>query len=91
MAKDAGRYDLPAVPEDQIPVAYRRQIVPYTTTEVPGTLVIDPTHAVLYFVLEGGRAIRYGISVGRDGFGWSGIAKVSRKGSWPTWDPPRRK
>lgn len=86
-AKDAGKFDLPAIPVDQIPVAYRRQIVPYETAEAPGTIIIDPKHAVLYLVQPEGKAIRYGISVGREGFGWSGTAEVARKAQWPTWTP----
>ncbi|MCJ8139446.1 L,D-transpeptidase [Falsirhodobacter halotolerans] len=87
-ARKDGSFNIPAIPEDQIPVAYRRQIIPYATDQAPGTIIIDPNRAVLYLVQEGGKAIRYGISVGRDGFGWSGTALVSRKGRWPTWTPP---
>ncbi|WP_128253904.1 L,D-transpeptidase [Falsirhodobacter deserti] len=87
-ARSAGKFSLPPIPEEEIPVAYRRQIVPYETTEQPGTIVIDPAHAVLYLVQPEGKAIRYGISVGRDGFGWSGTSVVARKAQWPTWTPP---
>jgi len=87
-AKTDGKYTLPAIPEDQIPEAYRRQIVRYETTEAPGTVIVDPSRGVLYLVQPEGRAIRYGISVGRDGFGWSGTAEVARKARWPTWTPP---
>lgn len=87
-ARSDGKYSIPAIPEDQIPAAYRRQIVNYQTAEAPGTIIIDPAHAVLYLVQPEGKAIRYGISVGRDGFGWSGSAVVARKATWPTWTPP---
>lgn len=87
-ARQDGSFNIPAIPEDQIPVAYRRQIIPYETDQAPGTIIIDPNRAVLYLVQEDGKAIRYGISVGRDGFGWSGTAIVNRKGRWPTWTPP---
>ncbi|WP_211784637.1 L,D-transpeptidase [Falsirhodobacter algicola] len=87
-ARSAGKFDVPAVPEDEIPVAYRRQIVSYETEEAPGTIIVDPVHAVLYLVQPEGKAIRYGISVGRDGFGWSGTSVVARKAQWPTWTPP---
>ncbi|MDB6453539.1 L,D-transpeptidase [Falsirhodobacter sp. 20TX0035] len=87
-ARSDGKFSVPAIPEDQIPVAYRRQIVDYQTAEAPGTIIIDPAHAVLYLVQPEGKAIRYGISVGRDGFGWSGTSVVARKATWPTWTPP---
>jgi lipoprotein-anchoring transpeptidase ErfK/SrfK len=65
-----------------------RQIVAYPTAEVPGTVVIDTPHTYLYFVLGGGKAIRYGIGVGREGFTWSGVQTVARKAEWPDWIPP---
>jgi lipoprotein-anchoring transpeptidase ErfK/SrfK len=67
---------------------YRRKIVRYPTAEVPGTIVIDTDDHYLYYVLGRGRAVRYGIGVGREGFGWSGTVKVGRKAEWPTWTPP---
>ena len=66
----------------------RRQIVAYDTREAPGTIVIDTPHTYLYYVLGGGRAIRYGIGVGRDGFTWSGVQTIARKQEWPDWHPP---
>jgi len=63
----------------------RRQQVNYSTTEAPGTIVIDTPNTYLYFVLGGGRAIRYGIGVGRDGFTWSGVKTIERKTEWPDW------
>jgi lipoprotein-anchoring transpeptidase ErfK/SrfK len=66
----------------------RRQIVPYRTAEAPGTIVIDTPHTFLYYVLGGGRAIRYGIGVGREGFTWSGVRTIERKAEWPDWYPP---
>lgn len=88
VAVDDGEYDLPAVPVDQIPAQFRRQIVDYETAEVPGTIVIDPAQKLLYLVQGDGKAIRYGISVGREGFDWAGTAIVSRKRPYPTWTPP---
>ncbi len=73
---------------DVLPVALRRQIVDYNTTEAPGTIVIDTPRTVLYFVLGGHRAIRYGVGVGREGFTWSGVETVTRKAEWPDWIPP---
>lgn len=71
-----------------IPVRFRRQLVSYYTQEPPGTIVIDPAQRFLYLVREDNTAIRYGIGVGREGFGWSGVAKIRRKQEWPTWTPP---
>jgi lipoprotein-anchoring transpeptidase ErfK/SrfK len=66
----------------------RRQVVSYRTSEAPGTIIIDTPNTVLYFVLGGGRAIRYGIGVGREGFAWSGVKTIERKAEWPDWTPP---
>lgn len=66
---------------------YRRQAVPYATQEKPGTIVINPSEHFLYLVEEGGRALRYGVGVGGEGFGWSGVAKVQSKREWPDWYP----
>jgi lipoprotein-anchoring transpeptidase ErfK/SrfK len=71
-----------------VPARLRRQIVEYSSGEAPGTVIVDTPHTYLYFVLGGGRAIRYGIGVGRDGFTWSGIKTVERKSEWPDWLPP---
>jgi lipoprotein-anchoring transpeptidase ErfK/SrfK len=77
-----------ALDAEALPAELRRQIVAYPTQEAPGTIVIDTPHTFLYFVLGGGRAIRYAIGVGREGFTWSGVQKVSRKAEWPDWVPP---
>jgi lipoprotein-anchoring transpeptidase ErfK/SrfK len=65
------------------------QLVGYATAELPGTIVINTDDRFLYLVLESGQAKRYGIGVGRDGFGWSGTATVGRKTKWPMWFPPK--
>ncbi len=65
-----------------------RQLVDYSTAEAPGTVIIDTPNTYLYFVLNGGKAIRYGIGVGRDGFTWSGVKAIERKSEWPDWVPP---
>ena len=67
---------------------FRRQVVAYNTSEAPGTIVIDTPNTYLYYVLGGGRAIRYGIGVGREGFTWAGTQTVARKQEWPDWNPP---
>src|SRR5256884_4210370 len=66
----------------------RRQIVNYRTSEAPGTIIIDTPNTHLYLVLPGGKAMRYGIGVGREGFTWSGVKTVERKAEWPDWTPP---
>lgn len=72
----------------EMPARLRRQIVAYPTREAPGTIVIDTPNTYLYYVLGSGRAVRYGIGVGRDGFRWSGTQRVARKAEWPDWHPP---
>jgi lipoprotein-anchoring transpeptidase ErfK/SrfK len=66
----------------------RRQVVDYRTKEAPGTIIIDTPHTFLYYVLGNGKAIRYGIGVGRQGFTWAGVKSVVRKAEWPDWYPP---
>lgn len=73
---------------DQIPPAYRRQLVPYPYRQDAGSIVVDTRARVLYLVREDGQALRYGIGVGRDGFAWSGVAVVGDKQKWPRWFPP---
>ncbi len=66
----------------------QRQIVDYASNEPAGTVVIDTPHTFLYYVLGNGKAMRYGIGVGREGFTWSGVRSVERKAEWPDWYPP---
>ncbi len=73
----------------QVDLAYLRQEVGYLGTEEPGTVVVDPASRHLYFVEAPGRATRYGVGVGREGFGWSGTAKINMRRSWPDWVPPK--
>jgi lipoprotein-anchoring transpeptidase ErfK/SrfK len=65
------------------------QVVSYSGGEKPGTLVIDTNKRFLYLVEGNGQARRYGIGVGKQGFGWKGTQRVSRKAEWPTWTPPK--
>jgi lipoprotein-anchoring transpeptidase ErfK/SrfK len=74
--------------ENATPERLRRAVVAFGTSEAPGTIVIDTGNTTLYYVLGQGRAIRYGVGVGRDGFTWSGVQTVSRKAEWPDWHPP---
>jgi lipoprotein-anchoring transpeptidase ErfK/SrfK len=67
---------------------YRRQVVDYDGNESPGTIVVDTRERFLYLVQSGGRAIRYGIGVGRPGFTWAGIKHITQKREWPDWRPP---
>ncbi len=66
----------------------RRQVISYRTQFAPGTIVIDTAHTFLYYVLDNGTAIRYGIGVGREGFAWAGAEIVTKKAEWPDWTPP---
>ena len=87
---------LSALPPDEQPEAapaqlapnLRRQEVAFATKEPAGTLIVDTPNTYLYYVLGGGRAIRYGVRVGRDGFTWTGVQKITRKAEWPDWHPP---
>lgn len=65
-----------------------RQLVPWTGRQAPGTIVISTSQRRLYYVLGGGRALRYGVGVGRRGFSWSGSKTVTMKREWPDWRPP---
>ncbi len=67
---------------------YRRQLVFFRTNEAPGTIVIHTAERFLYLVLGNNRALRYGIGVGRQGFQWSGLVRISKKAEWPDWTPP---
>jgi len=79
---------VPDSTEEGLPLEFHRQVVPYRTTETPGTIIVQTSEKFLYVVQGGGRAIRYGIGVGRDGFQWQGLLRVSRKQEWPDWTPP---
>jgi lipoprotein-anchoring transpeptidase ErfK/SrfK len=68
--------------------AFARRTVTYPSPEPPGTIIVDPGSHFLYLVQGGGQAIRYGVGVGSEGFGWSGLASVHSKQEWPDWYPP---
>ena len=82
------RFRIPAVHANALEPKYARQRVRYETRHQPGTVIVDPDAKFLYLVQEGGYAMRYGVGVGREGFGWSGSATIERKAQWPTWTPP---
>jgi lipoprotein-anchoring transpeptidase ErfK/SrfK len=67
---------------------YERQVVDYNGKEKPGTIIIDTPHFFLYLILADGKALRYGIGVGRPGFAWSGVKQISAMREWPDWTPP---
>jgi lipoprotein-anchoring transpeptidase ErfK/SrfK len=75
-------------PKKQLPPQFRRTLIDYSTKEPAGTIIIDTPNTYLYLVLGQGKALRYGVGVGREGFTWSGAEKVSRVAEWPDWTPP---
>lgn len=83
------RFPIPAVDLSDINPEYLRTAVFYSTQEQPGTIIVDPQNHFLYLVQGGGRALRYGVGVGRQGFGWSGAAIIHDKQEWPDWYPPK--
>ena len=72
----------------QVAQKFKRTKVRFVTDQAPGTVIVDTNNKYLYYIDGPNRATRYGIGVGRDGFGWSGVVKVGRKAEWPTWTPP---
>lgn len=79
---------VPTPEEELLPAEYRPQPVYFRSNEPPGTIVVNTDERFLYLVQNNTRAIRYGIGVGREGFQWQGLLKVSRKAEWPDWRPP---
>ncbi len=82
------KFSIPAVPLKQVAPKYYRQQVSYKTKERVGTIIIDTRNFFAYLVQENGKAMRYGVGLGRAGFAWSGRAKMTWKRKWPTWTPP---
>jgi lipoprotein-anchoring transpeptidase ErfK/SrfK len=84
-------------PEDQpeqgppapLPPQFQRQLVDYQTTEPAGTIIVDTPHTYLFLIMGHGKALRYGIGVGREGFTWTGTERISRMKEWPDWFPPK--
>jgi lipoprotein-anchoring transpeptidase ErfK/SrfK len=75
-------------PRKELPLQFRRTLVDYRTKEPAGTIIIDTQNTFLYLTLGNGKAIRYGVGVGREGFTWSGAEKVTKMAEWPDWNPP---
>jgi len=84
-----GGFEVPPVKLSQIKKGFMRKLVDYQTVEQPGTIVIDPAARYLYHILPNGKAMRYGIGPGREGFAWSGVAEIHSKQEWPDWYPPK--
>ena len=85
--EDADPGTMPGVSE-RLPPVYQHQPVFYRNTETPGTIIIDTSDRFLFLILSSNSAMRYGIGVGRDGFQWQGLLRVTRKAEWPDWTPP---
>lgn len=79
---------VPNEADEQLAPQFQRQMVFYRTSEPPGTIIVHTSERFLYLVQGNGRAMRYGIGVGREGFQWQGLLKISRKQEWPDWTPP---
>lgn len=87
-ARADGNRMLAAVDLEAIHPALLRNRVDYATDEAPGTIVIDTSGPFLYLVEPDGKALRYGIAIGREGFGWTGSGHIARARHWPSWTPP---
>lgn len=83
-----GGFEVPAVPWEKIDSRFLRQEVANNTGVGPGKVVVDTSQHYLYFTMPGGRAMRYGVGLGRAGFEWSGAGDIRRKSEWPKWHPP---
>ena len=83
-----GQDAIQAEPREEPDERYRRQEVAYEGHERPGTIIIDTPNKFLFLIEPNGRALRYGVGVGRPGFEWSGVKRISRKAEWPDWTPP---
>ena len=79
---------VPSEDEEQLDPRWQKTVVFYRTSEASGTVIINTNERFLYIIQPGGRALRYGIGVGRDGFQWQGLLKITRKQEWPDWTPP---
>jgi lipoprotein-anchoring transpeptidase ErfK/SrfK len=84
-----GGFEVPGVDLSEVEPRFLRRVVPHDGREPPGTIIVDVNERHLYFVEDGGRAVRYGVGVGREGMEWSGRAVVGRKAEWPRWIPTK--
>ncbi|MCZ7643311.1 MAG: L,D-transpeptidase [Pseudorhodoplanes sp.] len=79
---------VPSADEEELDPRWQKTVVFYRSSEAPGTVIVHTSERYLYVVQPGGRALRYGIGVGREGFQWQGLLKITRKQEWPDWTPP---
>jgi lipoprotein-anchoring transpeptidase ErfK/SrfK len=79
---------VPGADEEHLSGPLRRQVVYFRSNEAPGTIIVHTSERFLYVVMPNNRALRYGIGVGREGFQWAGLVKITRKAEWPDWTPP---
>ena len=79
---------VPSEDEEQLDPKWSKTVVYYRAAEEPGTVIVNTNERFLYLILGNGRALRYGIGVGRDGFQWRGLLKITNKKEWPDWTPP---
>lgn len=82
-------FPLPPFNYSKLPEAFRPAVVDYTGRQWPGTVIVDTPARQIYLVLQGGKAMRWGCAVGKDGFRWAGLADIGRKVMWPRWTPPK--
>jgi lipoprotein-anchoring transpeptidase ErfK/SrfK len=82
------RFPIPAVDLTKIDPAYYRRLIDYSAPEPAGTIIVDTPNRYLYLTMEGGKAMRYGVGIGRAGFAWGGRARIQYKRAWPRWTPP---
>ena len=82
-------FALPKFNYRKLPDAFRPTVVDYQTRQWPGTIIVNTAARQIFLILQGGKALRWGCAVGRDGFRWAGLADVGRKVMWPRWTPPK--
>ena len=82
------KFPVPAIDLTKVDPDFLRREVAYPSPDAPGTITVDPAAHYLYYILPDGRAVRYGVGVGKEGFEWSGVATINSKQEWPDWYPP---
>ncbi|MFC0238987.1 L,D-transpeptidase [Rhodopseudomonas telluris] len=86
-AIETDKFPIDGIEPSDLNPAYVRQVVDYAGSERPGTVVVEPRKRFLYLVMDGGKALRYGVGVGKAGLAFTGTAEVGRKAEWPNWAP----
>jgi lipoprotein-anchoring transpeptidase ErfK/SrfK len=87
LAQEAEPFPVRAGDEKELAYKFQRRTMAYDTAEAPGTIIVDPDVKVLYYVLGGGQALRYGVALGKISMSWTGAVTVNRMAKWPTWTP----